>query len=448
MSASNTADRWPERSLHLNYSHPLNSEMTTTVTYDLVEGFGKISDLAGVGLGGDRHLVARLGLTLFSTYANWFVTANSHEFAHPQEEFFKGCDADYRFRWFDRGLLVPIVVSNGKCGVSAEFVPPSVLRGFEYRLVESSFEGGDVRGSVEGINQQQRNARFLFEQNSERGSMTYDEGIAYLMNQGADLAYQATTPFVPPEKKINENLTYVNDIHGFENNSKGNNLQISRGRWIAGSLLTTALSGRTWESFRASGRYLASGEREVDVVRFSLGNESTFSFPDLALYAYQGGFYVDGELPIQNLLASGETLYLRGGGGGPLLGGDRVGHAGLLLTNWAPFGQRGYFPKLRLGGTITYSPLTRQLVGSKTTIWAMESEQHEIDDITVYYNWPHWEAVRDPHLGFGLEGGVSFGSEGLQVGARFLYLHKDMMRNVIQGLPQGLSIIVGTQIPY
>jgi len=78
------ADRWPARSALVLVPHPLNAEVNTAASFTLVEGFGKVSDLLGVGLDGDRHWTSRFGLVLFSGYANWAVTANSHEFAHGQ----------------------------------------------------------------------------------------------------------------------------------------------------------------------------------------------------------------------------------------------------------------------------------------------------------------------------------------------------------------------------
>jgi hypothetical protein len=374
----------PVRTLALRYAHVdkvsfNNVEVVEALAFSAGELFGKFDDYLGVDLGWDYEPHARLGLVFASVYKAWAITYYSHEFGHARDGI--GCTPSLSLDWDDWGPGVP-AARDEPCPVDDR-----------------------IRIRIGGLNQQQWNAQSLYRRTSSTGTVTYDQGISYIMNQMADVAYMMIS------------LGYGGDVDSYRAEAARQGLRITAGTWITAAVVSAALSLRTWESLYTALQYPFEGRRSREVAHASLGGIRVYP-PDFSVYAHQGGIYVQAEMLVSEPLGSGSRLLLEGGG---TVQGDRKGHGGFLAKD---------VPILRAGRTVTSVNLDFRVSQHKTdrTLQVPAGAPDEL---------PFWIRTGGPKRGLGVEAGPSIivGSWRLELGYR--YLRGDILYNDIAGFPEG-----------
>lgn len=374
------------RTLSLELSRPFSTETNTSLWFTVNEAAGRFSDYLGEGLGADEYLSARSGFVFSSIWGNWATTFYSHEGGHSQRRYYLGCTELPTLDWGDWSFFVP-AWSHPDCT----------------QFIDGGSRSPDfVYGLAGGLNQQQHNARFLYEYTTENDSLTFDQGMGYLMNQAADLAYFTVSSEIVGDVGWIEVLMNLGDNY------------LSREEWVITSLLSTALSFRTWESFYALGRYAMSGERSTELNSLQIGTSNIYP-PDFSAYIYPYGLYLSSEWPVANLLGNGEMVYFEAGVG---TAGDSREHIGISVDSWQPFDDRWYTPELNFDAAISFD------------------------------NGDPWVWEDNLELGFRIGMEALFGSDDLQLGGGIAFSNNDVLHNIIDGQPNGLSGRMALQASY
>ena len=216
-----------------------------------------------------------------------------------------------------------------------------------------------VRHIVDGLNQEEFQASFLFNEQNKKGRITIDEAITFGTAKTADIVYMVVRRGLAgigledfdynalPSKGALEALGLSNDIDDFlfhlhrkgiyrqyrkgtsvsnwDMNAKG--IELTRKQLLAQFIFADLLSLRTWESFYAIGNYLATGKRTIKPIKFKLGKVE-ITPPIVNGYMTKNGMFFNsnglvklGNIPIEvnfgtdidTLLGPGKVRHLRAG---------------------------------------------------------------------------------------------------------------------------------------
>jgi len=284
------SDRLPGRFFMLDFASPLEGyDANTRFFYSMNQLFGRLNDNAGVLRGMDEELGGRLALTALAFYAAYGMRYYSHEVAH-----------DYGER--ENGLVDGIPLDLGDWSrwwpeyeVS---MPPSAI----YWAVMS--EAKAFKAYLDGLNQNEFNSRRNWELLGLRSRTDLQCSVAFFMNKLRDLEYIAFSglddkrPATPPSS-FGDAVSYINtnglfdDVDDYVICLMVNDVDLSKREYFAQVLLADLLSWHTWESVRAIGRYLRTGERTMRLATWRVSDRLEITPPLISCYITPLGTFYD-----------------------------------------------------------------------------------------------------------------------------------------------------------
>jgi hypothetical protein len=232
----------PPAPYRLDLTNPLTDIGAHASYYELVPGlmsFG-LEQLGKRYPDLDRSWVYRAGELVLSgaPLVPWMVA--SHEYGHY--------GVGRRFGWSPN-----VTLTGYTSGVTSPGVPAGVDTSPQQSL---AFAAG-------GVNQEQINAAQMYDRWALSGNIRYQEALAYLLAQTNLAAYAVRTISLsdPPAK---------DDINAYVTRSG----TISTGQLLIVAALTDLLSGPAWAALIGQGRFVATGERRIQMPTFNLGGQT------------------------------------------------------------------------------------------------------------------------------------------------------------------------------
>lgn len=245
----------------------MSMESRTALAYSADQALDRLNDFLGIRCGMDGNVFGRGALLVGSAYTHWLTTYFSHEIAHRQQQYNLGNAAIGR----------PDFTGLGPPKLPPDWDHPDI----RYALDPENF----LRSVVNGLTQQELNAKNQYQKDVMAGESTVGEGISYLMNNLSDIAYHA---YGLTGGDVEMNLQLRNFLFGETP---------SQAEWIALSAASAALSVRTWESVWAVFDYMINGDRSYEPFAFDAGPARIFP-PHLSLFAAPHDFFMEAETPV------------------------------------------------------------------------------------------------------------------------------------------------------
>jgi len=234
-------------------------------------------------------------LNLFvSYYFNYALRYYSHEIAH---DYYLTIDGSPKFRvnWSDWSYFVPRYIQN-VCSDShtREEVIEKLLNMYGSRRgVYRAY----ILDSEVGLYQEKFNAMLVSHYIDLRRKVDIFEINSFLVNQLEDLIYILfygnedlefySKEYLPVGNDITEYVYYMDDLF---------DINISVDSWLTVSAICNLLSAHTINSVNSLYRYLQSGNRFTDPVRFRLSEGCLISPPNFYLFPSYRGLFVLSEV--------------------------------------------------------------------------------------------------------------------------------------------------------
>jgi len=276
----------PKRKLTLDFVNPLKDfEARTYVWHTSNLLFGKGNDYLGIKLGFDKNVFGRLGLCALAAYSSGAIGYYLHEISHDQpferRGIHKGIKLDFS-DWF-------------------KIYPRYVQKPVDYSILS---EEETFRSIVNGLNQDEFNARINWEQGSLESDLNLCDSISYLLAKLDDFQYTLTVGFKekrPDETgletldliryyKLNDLWDDVNLYTGLLYNER---IDLSKKEHFAQSFFADALTFRTWESFGSIWKYIFKNERTGKPLTLRLTEDIEITPPLCSLYRTLKGSFCD-----------------------------------------------------------------------------------------------------------------------------------------------------------
>ena len=407
----------------------LDFETTTSLWFSASASLGRINDILGRDLGLDKVLAGRLFLSVGSLYTSWVLTYASHELAHAYTDMNHGGSiGDYSLNLNDWSRLAPGITFDSNDGENQ----------YEY-----------VLDAIHGLHQQEFNAAYQFRQSALRGEFTADEGLAYLFNTIADVAY--------------EGLTYVygyptGDVRRYlEDIEQQYKLSYSPKELAAWSVLSVLGSWHAWESVYAFAHTAASGERErYQMFSLELGGAALLP-PNFALYPTPVGLFLNTEIPLRAWPNEGALLMLELGKG--LGDGASVTRVGLAAEHLkAIAANEWYIPRFDVFAALNFNTVDVEQL--------MQQERNNQSGFLEYESYGGFgllggspdsydseklfpaTSISSNEFGFKCGGALHLGDEFFDVAAHVTYAQNDFLENATKGYRSGMRFLLRGTVDY
>jgi hypothetical protein len=130
----------------------------------------------------------------------------------------------------------------------------------------------DVMAAAAGVNQEQLNAGLMYEDWARNGRASYPEAMAFLLAETNTALYAARSAV-----RGANNAPSSDDIAAYIAGLNARGHKITVGHLVAMSAVSDLLSAPAWAAMIGQIRYLANGDRSVEIPRFKVGSlEATF----------------------------------------------------------------------------------------------------------------------------------------------------------------------------
>ncbi len=289
-STSARRDRIPGRLITLDFSNPLEkSDANSRFFCSMDQIFGRLSDRAGVLRGLDGQFGGRLALTALAMWTARGMSYYSHEAAHDRILREGGLNEDLSLDlgnwangWPEYDLLA--------------MTPPA----FAAVLGDDAF----FEMYVAGLNQNEFNGVREWLRAGLRGEIDTHNGTSFLFEKLYDLGYTAGTglkdrrPLTPPAS-FQDAADYITanglegDVDDYVICLMVNDVDLNKKEYLAQVLLADLLSWHTWESVRAIGRYLHTGERTARLATWRVSDRLEMTPPLISCYITPLGTFYD-----------------------------------------------------------------------------------------------------------------------------------------------------------
>jgi hypothetical protein len=198
----------------------------------------------------DRKFAARFLEMVLVTGAEVPLMTYSHEMGH-----YRAASA--------AGASPSIEMTGWMSGLTHYGVPPGT------RLTDKQ----DIAADAAGVNQEQLNAVYMYQKFARNGGARYEEAMGYLLAETNLALYAANTARRTLGHDVKSSDDIANYIEGIE--KRGHDVKL--GHLVAMTLAADLVSAPVWASLIGQIRYLASGDRTVEMPTFEIGDvKATF----------------------------------------------------------------------------------------------------------------------------------------------------------------------------
>jgi hypothetical protein len=272
----------------------------------------------------DESLKGRFAYLALSAYLDYAAKYYAHEIAHRFHQ--KTDSRNFKLDLSDWSHFVPKL----ELGMPWDCWDPQELE--EY--VRSNDPKLDARirrwlilMDESGLYQEKFNARSAAQYSARSGSTTVSSAVSFIVNHIGDFSYNlfyGNDP-ITITRIDGYTLMHINDINGYISTMREMGIPISRNDWLIVSFLTFAGSGQTWNSTRASYRYIVSGERIVDNWAWSISDRFALSPPNFYLFPTYRGLYLESETCVNITSSDNRRLHVALGTGLDSFGLNQAG---------------------------------------------------------------------------------------------------------------------------
>ncbi|MDH4127446.1 MAG: hypothetical protein OEV44_01745 [Spirochaetota bacterium] len=209
-----------------------DSFFNTHLDYSIVNIFALGNETLFKGLGSNKYTLVRLGEFLIFSYLTAFVSSMSHELSH--------------YRVANYHNLSPIIEIHAFGGMVSHYHTDNI--------------NVNINTVTAGLNQQEFNSQFIYEKIVLSGSITYYNGINFMMNHFGTLAYAAVT--------LGGYDSKGNDILNYEKLTEIKGHKISRNRMLVLSSLSVFSNLVIWQDFLLFHDFIAYNKRKTKLLIF------------------------------------------------------------------------------------------------------------------------------------------------------------------------------------
>ncbi len=194
---------------------------------------------------------------------------------------------------FSFGVQVPWMTYSHEAGhareVSRQGGNPAIeMTGWMGGYTEFNLPAGKVLTpselaamSAAGVNQEQLNAAYMFQKWARNQGTSCMEAMGFLLAQTNLALYSSMTPLM--EKK-GAPVPSENDVRAYLDSLAQNGRKLTTGQLTAMAIAADLVSAPVWASLIGQVRYLAGGERNIEMPTFKIGDvKSTFPNTHLLL---------------------------------------------------------------------------------------------------------------------------------------------------------------------
>ena len=320
------ADSAPaSRTVAIPLADPLRGFDASTVAWNsATQIFSASTQYLATVLKWDSSFKGRLAYLALDSYLNGATAYYSHEMAHRFHQ-----KNDTRHFWLDFSDW-SYFYPKFEIGDWRDYWDAQELREYVYSNnpdLDTRVRRWLILMKESGLYQEKCNARFVAQMSSRAGSTTISHAISFAINHIDDAAYNLDRGEVPilAEYVLGHEVLQDNDITGYIHTMRDLGATISRDDWLISSILAFAASGQTWNSARATYRYVAHGRRSVDNLTWSISDRVALSPPNFYLFATYHGLYLESETCIGMLSPGNRRIHVVLGTGLDTFGLNQTG---------------------------------------------------------------------------------------------------------------------------
>lgn len=245
----------PERRLIVDFVNPLDDvESNSNAWYSANQLVAKGHECIG-DIGLDNGQVGRYMLTLSSLYFSFGLSYYSHEMAHEYED-----------RKYGERHVLEFDFKDWWNNIYPRYIQHPLRNSISIRSEDSLF-----KGIVDGLNQDEYNARTCWNQSLINDSCDFYNSSSFLLTKLEDIRYILSVGFKDerPEAGLTKSELYdfyfknwhlINDIDQYTGILHSRGINLTKEAYLLQSLIADCLSWHTWDSLISLGKYVQEGK--------------------------------------------------------------------------------------------------------------------------------------------------------------------------------------------